>query len=92
MQDPSRLQERHHLIGAPGHSLGELHMYNHSTTDRVYVVAKALLCTLLPPALHYEVLLKETRPTYEQGPTHHGKVTSGPSQERIDTCFQVFGK
>ena len=50
----------------------------------------------LPPALHYEVVLKESRPTNEQGSPHrrHGSKTTptGPSQERIDTCFQVLGK
>ena len=56
------------------------------------LVAKALLCKLLPPALHYEVLLKESRQTSEPGSPHHGKITAVPSQERIETCFQVFGK
>ena len=46
---------------------------------------------ILPAALHYEVLLKEARPTNEAGPPLRGKVTAGPSQERIETCFQVFG-
>ena len=51
---------------------------------------------LFPPlALHYEVLLKESRPVNEQGSPHHhhgSKTTpTGPSQERIDTCFQVLG-
>ena len=49
----------------------------------------------LHPALRYEVLLKESRPVNEQGSPHrhHGsKATpTGPSQERIDTCFQVLG-
>ena len=55
-------------------------------------VAKALLCKLLPPALHYEVLLKESRQTNEPGSPRHGKITAVPSQERIEICFQVFGK
>ena len=68
-------------------------VYVHVLAQQMWcLVAKPLLCTLLPPALHYEVLLKETRPTNEQGPSHHGKVATGPSQERIDTCFQVFGE
>ena len=50
----------------------------------------------LPSALHYEVLLKESRPVNEQGSPHrhHGSKTTptGPSQERIDNCFQVLGK
>lgn len=50
---------------------------------------------LLHSALHYEVLLKESRPDNEQGSPHrhHSSKTTptGPSQERIDTCFQVFG-
>ena len=44
-----------------------------------------------PPALHYEVLLKESRPANEEGHARRGKVTTAPSQERIDTCFQIFG-
>ena len=55
----------------------------------VNLVARALLCMFLFAALHYEVLLKESRPANEQGSP---KITASPSQERIDTCFRVFGK
>ena len=50
----------------------------------------------MSPALHYEVLLKESGPVNEQGSPHRHRnsnaTSTGPSQERIDTCFQILGK
>lgn len=106
MQAPSHLQERHHLIGAPGHSLGkqttpQLKMKKIiflCVNDDVVLPCWLLRCCYAPSlhsALHYEVLLKESRPANEQGSPHrhHSSKTTptGPTQERIDTCFQVFG-
>jgi hypothetical protein len=108
MQAPSHLQERHHLIGAPGHSLGKQttpsaqnekiiwHVYYVHVLAMAYWLLRRCYAPFPTSALHYEVLLKESRPANEQGSPHrhHGSKTTptGPSQERIDTCFQVLGK